>query len=258
MEKIKKTEKIKKIERVDKKEVLANLPTFLNEWQKQVVSQKTPEKYIKWRTGADNKQLAYVEVSYVIDILNLAFGGDWDFTVIDKNIGNTQIWIMGRLTIRVNGKTITKENFGSSSIKRYKQSKEIIDIGNDLKTATSDALKKCASMFGVAPDVYSGRITRETKTAKITESNGYEYEYDNPAYMSREEDQVNKMVEQKEIWEKEQEYIRKKSNAQNREIREKVGQKCPECLVGTIVRKEGKFGEFFGCNRYPTCKYPSK
>ncbi len=36
---------------------------------------------------------------------------------------------------------------------------------------------------------------------------------------------------------------------------ESTGQKCPECKEGEIVIRDGKFGKFLSCNRYPDCKY---
>ena len=30
---------------------------------------------------------------------------------------------------------------------------------------------------------------------------------------------------------------------------------CPECRWGTLAKRSGKFGEFFGCSKYPSCKY---
>ncbi len=36
---------------------------------------------------------------------------------------------------------------------------------------------------------------------------------------------------------------------------ESTGQKCPECKEGEIVIRDGKFGKFLSCNRYPECKY---
>jgi DNA topoisomerase I len=34
-----------------------------------------------------------------------------------------------------------------------------------------------------------------------------------------------------------------------------IGQECPECEIGQLVVREGKFGEFVGCSRFPECKY---
>jgi len=34
-----------------------------------------------------------------------------------------------------------------------------------------------------------------------------------------------------------------------------TGETCPECEVGELVEREGKYGKFVGCSRYPECKY---
>jgi DNA topoisomerase-1 len=34
-----------------------------------------------------------------------------------------------------------------------------------------------------------------------------------------------------------------------------TGEECPECHEGKLVVREGRFGEFVGCARYPECKY---
>ena len=36
---------------------------------------------------------------------------------------------------------------------------------------------------------------------------------------------------------------------------EKTGEKCPECKKGNIVIREGRFGKFLSCDRFPECKY---
>ena len=34
-----------------------------------------------------------------------------------------------------------------------------------------------------------------------------------------------------------------------------TGEECPECEIGRLVVREGKFGEFVGCSRFPDCTY---
>ena len=34
-----------------------------------------------------------------------------------------------------------------------------------------------------------------------------------------------------------------------------TGETCPECEIGELVEREGRFGKFVGCSRYPECKY---
>ncbi|MFA7300782.1 MAG: type I DNA topoisomerase [Candidatus Shapirobacteria bacterium] len=36
---------------------------------------------------------------------------------------------------------------------------------------------------------------------------------------------------------------------------ESIGEKCPDCKEGDLVIREGKFGKFISCNRFPDCKF---
>lgn len=115
-----------------------------------IINQPTPKKFLEDRKGRGGMTLTYVKGGYVNMVLNKAFGiGGWSFAIEDYQIGNTHIFVKGRLTID----DAHYENFGGQEIKKYKDGKAI-DIGDDLKGATTDALKKCASMIGVANDVY--------------------------------------------------------------------------------------------------------
>lgn len=135
-----------------------------NIWE--ALRQPTPRKFIKQRQGAGGRSFDYVEAGYVKDLLNKTFNS-WSFTIVDKQVGNTQIWVQGRLTVQVpvtqpDGTIqfveIVKEQFGGASIKKSRTDGTPIDIGNDLKAAASDALKKCASEWGVASDIYWGEV----------------------------------------------------------------------------------------------------
>jgi hypothetical protein len=129
------------------------LPQFLNKAQLQFINQKTPKQFIKSRPGPGGMTLSYVEVGYVINMLNQVFGWDWDFTIQEQQIGKKQVWVRGELTVRVKDHSICKSQFGGSDIK-YNRNSEPVSIADDLKTAASDCLKKCASMLGIAGDVY--------------------------------------------------------------------------------------------------------
>ncbi len=37
-----------------------------------------------------------------------------------------------------------------------------------------------------------------------------------------------------------------------------IGSKCPACGLGELIEKEGKFGTFLGCTRYPQCRGPRR
>ncbi|MGB2940726.1 MAG: type I DNA topoisomerase [Candidatus Dormiibacterota bacterium] len=36
---------------------------------------------------------------------------------------------------------------------------------------------------------------------------------------------------------------------------ERTGEMCPKCGEGELVKREGRYGEFVGCSRYPNCDY---
>lgn len=39
---------------------------------------------------------------------------------------------------------------------------------------------------------------------------------------------------------------------------EETGESCPECKEGSVVIRDGKFGKFLSCSRYPECKYKAQ
>ncbi len=113
----------------------------------------TPEQ-IRQREGRGGKLLDYVEAHSVITRLNEAFNGAWSFEAVEYKTLEGEIVVKGRLTAQ----GITKEQFGSSEVHRHKgqdgEKGAPVSIGDDLKAAASDALKKCATLFGVGLHLY--------------------------------------------------------------------------------------------------------
>jgi len=123
---------------------------------KRILSQQTPKSEIRYRTGRGGKQLAYTDGPYVIRTLNEAFGWDWDFVadgeeMITKNGQPFEIKCRGMLTVRMGGRTITKTQYGCQPIEGGDKAPS---IGDCYKGAATDALKKCASLLGIALDLY--------------------------------------------------------------------------------------------------------
>ena len=131
-------------------------PVVLNDAQRTIMEQRTPSDVVRTRKGRGGKQFRYVTHAYVTRTLNQAFGWAWDFEVLDTRImpedNPQEVFIRGRLTVRTKNGVIVKEQFGSASVKRSNQ--QITSLGDDLKAASSDALKKCASLLGLALDLY--------------------------------------------------------------------------------------------------------
>ena len=150
--------------------------TVLNKSEKQILNKeqlnfllgKTPETHIYTRPGKGGGQWKFVTGVYVKKVLNSIFGWDWDFEIVsfDVNMAAKQAIVHGKLTCRANGATVVKHQFGRAAIKIRKADGAPLDLGNDLKAASTDALKKCASELGIASDVYG---ESEFKSITVTD-----------------------------------------------------------------------------------------
>ena len=131
---------------------------------------KTPDKYVRERPAKGGGKWKYVSGGYVKKVLNLMFGWDWDFEVIEFKIFEEakEVVVLGRLTCRSNGKEIVKTQFGNKDIICKKGSNTPLSIGNDLKSATTDSLKKCAAEVGIAADIYNPEEFREIQVEEIS------------------------------------------------------------------------------------------
>jgi len=144
----------------------------LNPEQLAFILKRTPPQYVKTRPAKGGGNWDYVSVSYVQKVLNLMFGFRWSFKVLDSkfDLDIGQVYVLGRLTVKTGTDKIVKEQYGRCDIK-FKKHGELpngrgripLDIGNDLKAASSDALKKCASLLGIAADIYGKDDFREVQ-----------------------------------------------------------------------------------------------
>lgn len=144
----------------------------LNQNQLQQILKRTPPQYIKKRPAKGGGTWDYVSGGYVKKCLNIMFGWDWDFEIIEQMVQHGEAIVKGRLTCRSEGKAIVKMQFGNKDIVYKKQSPEEqqkgleripLSIGNDLKAAATDCLKKCAAEIGIAADIYNKEDFNEVK-----------------------------------------------------------------------------------------------
>jgi hypothetical protein len=108
-----------------------------------------PEQ-IRQRKGR-NGVLDYVEGHSVIHRLNEALEGAWSFEIVHHEIREEEVVVIGRLT----AENIVKMSFGSSQVTRERESGALVSIGDDLKSAGTDCLKKCATLLGVGLHLYA-------------------------------------------------------------------------------------------------------
>ena len=152
------------IARITEDELSLIEENLLNKNQLTHLLKKTPAKYVKQRPAKGGGTWDYVSGTYVKKTLNLMFGFNWSFNILAREIISGEAIVHGRLTINLpNGQTIVKEQFGNKDVMCKRGSDTPLSIGNDLKSAATDALKKCASEIGIASDIYGKDEFREVK-----------------------------------------------------------------------------------------------
>jgi len=112
------------------------------------------EKQLK-KGGAS---LTYIPVSEVITRLNRVLGVDmWSYEILsctrdtldpDYVVAHVRLTATFVPTNDAPALTVTKDGIGGQKIKRTKNG-DIVDLGDEMKGAVSDALKKAAQHFGV-------------------------------------------------------------------------------------------------------------
>jgi len=94
---------------------------------------------IRQRKGR-NGLLDYVEGHSVIQRLNEALDGQWSFEIMQHEIREDEVLVLVKLT----AEGITKMNFGVSQVTRERDSGALVSLGDDLKAAGTDAVRRVA------------------------------------------------------------------------------------------------------------------
>lgn len=140
---------------------LLKVNSELNTEQIQKFFTHTPKNKIKTRPAKGGGTWDFVAGSYVTQVLNSLFGFNWSFEVVTSmtealataNTGT--VVVQGRLKVKIGDEWITKEQYGRKEVTYKKGTETLLDFGNDMKAAATDAKKKCASELGLFADVYS-------------------------------------------------------------------------------------------------------
>lgn len=159
---------------------------------KMLVTGVTPDEFVSERPGRGGKPVKFVPGWMFKEQANAVFGHAWSFDIVEYEIRQQQVWVWGKLTITVpsmkykethpdgtvvewerEGFEIRKSQFGGCDIKFKKgmprKEETMIDIGDDLKGAATDSLKKCLNDTGFFADVYrSGGDTEGDDAGKPT------------------------------------------------------------------------------------------
>ena len=121
---------------------------------KKVSRLKTPKPFIKKKMGLD-----YVEFSYMRDVADKEFPG-WAWTIEKTEVLGSEAYVVqGRLTWYDEGLWRKADMVAAHRIQKKRGTNEFVDIGNDVKAANTDCIKKAFNMYlNIADDVYRNQV----------------------------------------------------------------------------------------------------
>lgn len=176
----------------EKERALAKLKyKYLGQDLVEILTAPTPPDWILERQARGGRMVSYVPGFRFIERLNEVFGFLWSLDVLDEFELNGHIVAKMQLSIQIpsrtlieefpdgtkktvkfEGLTIKKTQFGGSEIKKYKEDSsthkkgDVVDLGDDYKAAATDGMKKCGTELGMFLDVYRQRGEGE-ETARV-------------------------------------------------------------------------------------------
>ena len=136
---------------------LQNINKALNnitKHHKKVSDIKTPKPFVKQKMGMD-----YVEYSYMREIADKHYPG-WSWTVIKTEFAGTEAYVVhGRLKWFDNGVWREGDSTAAHRVQKKRGTTEYVDLGNDIKAANTDCIKKAFNMYmNICDDVYRNQV----------------------------------------------------------------------------------------------------
>jgi recombination DNA repair RAD52 pathway protein len=127
--------------------------------------------------------LTYIPVSEVINRMNKVLGvEEWSFSINKWEQIGTSIVAHVVVNANINGKVVSRDGVGGQKIKMNKQG-EPVDIGDEVKGAVSDALKKAVQTLGIG--LYLARSEEAMEIEQVMDA---------PAPSSAEVENFSKLV----------------------------------------------------------------
>ena len=129
---------------------------------KKVSSIATPKAFIKQKMGMD-----YVEYSVMRDIADKEYPG-WSWTVIKTEFAGTEAYVIhGRLKWFDNGVWREGDATAAHRVQKKRGTNDYVDLGNDIKAANTDCIKKAFNMYmNICDDVYRNQVEDPELTDK--------------------------------------------------------------------------------------------
>ena len=119
-----------------------------------VSNRKTPKPFWKKKMGYD-----YVEVSVMKDIADKEYPG-WSWTIINtESLGSEAYVVHGRLKWFDEGIWRQGDMCAAHKLAKQRGTDAFVDIGQDIKAANTDCIKKAFNMYlNVCDDVYHNQL----------------------------------------------------------------------------------------------------
>ena len=126
----------------------------IRELHDKVSMEDTPRSFIKNKMGLD-----YVEYSYMRKLADKFYPG-WSWTIIStETLGSEAFMVHGRLKWFEGGIWREGDCTAAHRIQKKRNSDSFVDVGNDIKSANTDCIKKAFNMYlNIADDVYRNRV----------------------------------------------------------------------------------------------------
>ena len=114
----------------------------------------TPKSFVKNKMGTD-----YVEYSYMRSVADKYYPG-WSWTIVNTdNLGSEAFMVHGRLKWFEGGIWRLGDMTAAHRIMQKRSGGGFVDVGNDIKSANTDCIKKAFNMYlNIADDVYRNRV----------------------------------------------------------------------------------------------------
>jgi len=126
----------------------------IRDLHEKVSMEDTPKTYVKKKMGMD-----YVEISYMKSVADKHYPG-WSWTIISTEmLGSEAFMVHGRLKWFEGGIWREGDMTAAHRIMKLRDKEGFVDVGNDIKSANTDAMKKAFNMYmNIADDVYRNRV----------------------------------------------------------------------------------------------------
>ena len=143
--------------------------------------QEAAERIKKYETPEIEKYqvqgIDYVKLPFMLEQMTKEYP-IWSWEITNRETFNVEIEgktiprffiIQGKLKFFDNGVPREIAALAAHRIQYKKDKSDFVDIGNDIKAANTDCLKKALSMLGIASDVYQGETSQKPENDSVEE-----------------------------------------------------------------------------------------